>query len=704
MSASISSFSSQLSQQSQHIQELKELVEKIGGVSKPSSKPPSYSCGSLLGIEEAFLENFCIYCGVKFDVASDLRQCGLHLVEDHNFNGCDMELSYGSWDAFFKHLTSSHNATHFIRFTKEEPVFRRPQGNLWQLSREVGNSGCRTLRTNDDNDNLNQTLDSQSEQDVGLSKASEYGLYSDLIRVLGRLDEAELDLDVEDVSDFTPRTIQILQEIDWRINCLMECSIVNEQQLILDTDFINDFTSLDRHLPGGETPFNIKPVTEIQEMDSPHLPSIKILHHMWKLSTYQFYVQQFQLGFPINARHLARSKSKLRRLVDLVEEGGASATYARLSLGDQFFPTENDHPFVHENDDTTKVSYGRIDNWMLHILGISTTSRVLVLYQCEFQDTSKPDILPWILKNLLHWVAEPSESHSLPLISDGAIDSREDLASEKYSLDIRHPIQYSMTSLKDPMSPLLSPPPHQAEILERNKNIMTCVTCKWPRPRKSEVKKYMSRPLPDPRFQSASGSISSTLSSPRSNSFASTVSLESSSKSSMTSYSTMSSERLSPNSFHESSEAPFPRTSGPATTPHSTKYGKQVSLSSSSGGFSSRLPRHRSRALKMPNSPSDYVAPLKTIVEVRDSGSFPSYPILPAKTRLPLDPVSKCLPNAINGVKAEFYTSRESLKELVGNLGDLEDDVTLDTLKAIILKATMMESNIRIWKEQSSLV
>jgi hypothetical protein len=74
-----------------------------------------WCCDALSGIDDAFEEKndgdeFCVFCNVKYDSQSSINSCdkGRHLVEQHAFGCCNLDLSYNSWEELEEHLVEFH--------------------------------------------------------------------------------------------------------------------------------------------------------------------------------------------------------------------------------------------------------------------------------------------------------------------------------------------------------------------------------------------------------------------------------------------------------------------------------------------------------------------------------------------------------------------------------------------------------------------
>ncbi|KAB5566983.1 hypothetical protein GE09DRAFT_1219230 [Coniochaeta sp. 2T2.1] len=71
-----------------------------------------WTCDTMSGIDEAFVEDRCIFCNESFrDVSSDWR--GRHLVDRHRFGQCPDDVSYGEGDIplFRDHLERFHQCS-----------------------------------------------------------------------------------------------------------------------------------------------------------------------------------------------------------------------------------------------------------------------------------------------------------------------------------------------------------------------------------------------------------------------------------------------------------------------------------------------------------------------------------------------------------------------------------------------------------------
>lgn len=478
MSASISSFGSQLSQQSEQIQEIRKLVENLGtshsqhpgatgsitsmnsysrlsrGDISPQyspmqgpqeargtwsfsgSDPPvrseayprrvpslpvmvpvkqsQYSCGAVLGIEESFVRERCVYCGLTFNADSDWKLRGKHLVEDHSFNKCDAEIFYNTWDAYFKHLTTSHRATDFVCCSRETSTFLRPQADLRQLSREVSNV---FLKAFEEDNELQQWL-TDNEYNLNCKQSQERDLVLlDLRHAIQRLSEIDLGLGAQCLSDFTQEALNLLWEIDWQICCAKERCIVNELHFLLESDQLievwNDKWPI---FPAATSPTT-------------------------KLEVYKTYVSQIQLHCPIGPQTLVEFKIRLRKILDSTDEDVArvfGSQLSKLDMGKVLLQTKDFPISLPEAMDVSVCQRKRIDEWLFQIFGVSYTSRILISYHSEIRCPGRGGALDWMLQNIVHWTLEASENDLLLPISDGAIDSRDDLVSVEIKFGARH--------------------------------------------------------------------------------------------------------------------------------------------------------------------------------------------------------------------------------------------------------------------------
>jgi hypothetical protein len=116
---SMHSVSHSLSSLASHISELLERTQLDERTSKDSPiksiRQFEWCCDALSGIDDAFEEKndgdeFCVFCNVKYDSQSSINSCdkGRHLVEQHAFGCCNLDLSYNSWEELEEHLVEFH--------------------------------------------------------------------------------------------------------------------------------------------------------------------------------------------------------------------------------------------------------------------------------------------------------------------------------------------------------------------------------------------------------------------------------------------------------------------------------------------------------------------------------------------------------------------------------------------------------------------
>ena len=85
-----------------------------------------YSCHAIIGIEEAFIEDMCVYCGKYFKAGPQTpvnwRIRGLHLAAEHSFSDCNSDISYPTQSECRRYLEKFYHALYIY---EEDILFCR---------------------------------------------------------------------------------------------------------------------------------------------------------------------------------------------------------------------------------------------------------------------------------------------------------------------------------------------------------------------------------------------------------------------------------------------------------------------------------------------------------------------------------------------------------------------------------------------------
>lgn len=433
----------------------------------PPIAPLVYSCHTVVGIEEGFVENMCIYCGKHFGSGIqepiDWRVRGLHLSRDHNFGGCESDISFHSQDECRRHLERYHNAPYVHQ---EDGVF------LW-LTRETYLSRDRdSFSANHGHDFGKPCSDSNSE----LSCIAEIEL--DLQSCLHHLELMGVEFTAIHPSDqqMIPSLSELFWEVNWKITCLKERYTIQERSFPLDAYFAmlveaktstgsetlpGEFSTgllwqkffgeespkMYSNLPSTECPFSPEIATWTKfwiksAKESPPFESIRNSFRSAVLATKPPKTQLTKAIGAFKSIYIDQILQKADITADLVKD-----LQILKILGTGTFPHDpsardiiKNHLAMAEESAFRNVrdslgANARIDRWLLQILQESATSRVLSSQHWKYRTPSSPHILPWLFKTLAHWRVDdksPDLSQSCP--TDGAIDSRDDLGSHRPSL------------------------------------------------------------------------------------------------------------------------------------------------------------------------------------------------------------------------------------------------------------------------------
>ncbi len=175
---------------------------------KPDTKW-EWSCDSLTGIDEAFTDDVCLFCGENVDYL-DSHERGRHLVETHQFGQCNQDASYSSahLKSFNKHLRDFHRCGENPKTYSLVNAFRRPQDPLRAV--RLRDYDPPEIHTNDSTARIQEELPQTSLilqarmdqviygadvlQDASLVEFVGMGLFA---RALRRLDQVPLSLPPE---------------------------------------------------------------------------------------------------------------------------------------------------------------------------------------------------------------------------------------------------------------------------------------------------------------------------------------------------------------------------------------------------------------------------------------------------------------------------------------------------------------------------
>jgi hypothetical protein len=273
---------------------MRELLLDRIGASKSYYKPLKFSCGALLGIEQAFISDGsrvrCIYCNENFytkpvpDPDFRWRKRARHLVDVHAFNECDLEICYETSDAFFMHLLAFHSANNPHR------------GAFKNIARTTGAPSCLSI----------DFVSAPSLEDLGQWQKEEYNIGAsanqdrdtttrDLGRAYHRLSKELSDGRGNFQSESSQSAWKFLSEMHWQMCCIQERCIVNEIEFLLD-------------LP------QVLTNEENESVKSSLTSSLSITHHI-----YQSFVRRLELHCPTGTRRLIEHQTMLHSIIDKLE-------------------------------------------------------------------------------------------------------------------------------------------------------------------------------------------------------------------------------------------------------------------------------------------------------------------------------------------------------------------------------------------------
>lgn len=421
LSESLSSFSSHVSKQ---LIELREYVERKleSGSGSPVStgqmeftKTLRYGCGALLGIEQLFVDKRCLSCGANFNGSLEWRYLGEHLLDDHFFADCDVDVTYASWEEYLEHLIGFHNAT----------AIKAAAGELFELSTKQGSSrplfrgelplGCRQHY-------LEQWLDARDNDNIHLL-GYDLDAHLDFECFLNQLNGAHLDPQVRYFADFRKPTLNLFWDLIKRMSCIEERYIVNGIGYEAHLHDLDDSDSTN-------SDFWPELYSTRIEFDSERGEEQTIF--TWIFGFMPITCRSLALAqFKIYLRHIQRYRSisfhseiTFIRLLRNLEMQGILRFGRRLSNTAWTTIWSQVRQPTQENNLHSWNWRPTIDDWLLDSIGASNTKRILLSQQSEFCSPRKPEVIRWMLNSLELWIYQTPNLDLFAPTSEGAVDSR----------------------------------------------------------------------------------------------------------------------------------------------------------------------------------------------------------------------------------------------------------------------------------------
>lgn len=430
-----------------------------------------YSCRTLIGIEEAFVLDDCVFCGADFGNC-DWRTRGTHLVLDHSFGSCDAE-SHPTRNDFVAHLAQYHGTT---SGSIGPEFFSGKADKVRVLPREL--------------DYISRNQHSRYSDDsydyFGYNKTTELSFANDINSIDGEfmflarsVNHLALDTGAQRFSDLQSATLATLWDLDWRLNCLREQYYLQERMCLLDIFYCaeseDQVRAFDHIMSPLAKTFTHRIVSFLSTVGSSErcrilCPSVSFNEAFWMV----FYLETTGSGL----KHLRQEEAILIALKSNLQ-GSTTIFKSKLKLYMEIYSKRVDwlcptlippdllmSPATKYAYTTVRAIFGRrnwkedfnktlleiktglsnttkgpwaqaealqarIDNWLLQTIARSSVTRVIVSHVLGQINQLKPVLLQWLLEVLVAWSPAYDETfrHPESLVSQGAVDSRDDLKS-----------------------------------------------------------------------------------------------------------------------------------------------------------------------------------------------------------------------------------------------------------------------------------
>jgi hypothetical protein len=202
---------------------LTETMEKSISLLNSNSAPCLYSCDAMIGIEEAFIEGSCLYCGDDYTEVEWLNR-GMHLVIAHRFGKCESGSLQRSWVLHRDHLLNFHDGlgvavghyqSKFLKAVKDSDrsnTFLEDDTHTTRTSATSRSSATSEISTK--SLSTNHPPSCLSDLDITLEQA------------LLRLNDADLDPEI-DIFDAQEAILKLFLDVNWKLNSLEERYHIN---------------------------------------------------------------------------------------------------------------------------------------------------------------------------------------------------------------------------------------------------------------------------------------------------------------------------------------------------------------------------------------------------------------------------------------------------------------------------------------------
>jgi hypothetical protein len=348
-----------------------------------------YSCNTMIGIEEAFMGDKCVYCEQDFSSLPDWEYRGMHLIKNHMFGDCNFQANSNQPERFAKHLCVKHCAADKCHTQKFVYSKRRIQhlNRREPLYDSIG-SYMAPENLSDDGDSENTPSVTQHEKSI-----------------LHHLKQTRK-CDLEDGRDKMGEEIQAnYWNLHWRLNCLMERQTIKRR--------ISQYS----------------PELIVSNIFAKKKQSPKKLS--WRMGHYYRYASSVCEPVTRGWRAGSCHSSNLQNMLDSLIENAAlevEVDHASMAL------LESRKRCREWPDLSVSRQDQQIDCWLLQMLAESDTAETIIPARLGMKSPDESSVYIWVLENLMYWAGEVEPyavtGGVLGSKTDGAVDSRDDLASD----------------------------------------------------------------------------------------------------------------------------------------------------------------------------------------------------------------------------------------------------------------------------------
>jgi len=345
-----------------------------------------YSCNTIVGIEEAFIDDKCVYCEQDFSSLLDWEFRGMHLIKMHTFGDCNFHATSNQSERFKKHLFVKHSAAEIC----DTQRFLYSKRRIQYLNRRepfYDSMGSYMAPENLSDDGGSENTPSVTEHEKSI------------LHHLKRMKKSDL----EEESD---KDIQMnYWNLHWRLNCLMERQTIKRR--------------LSQY----------RPELIVRDIFAKKKTASKKLG--WRMGSYYRYAssvcEPVTRGWKAGSCH----SSNLDEMLDNLIKNAALAVEVDH---DCIALLESRRQFRERQGQSLPRQDQQVDCWLLQTLAESETAETILPTSFGMISPDESSVYVWVLENLMHWVGEVKPYAEAGGVfgstTDGAVDSRDDLASD----------------------------------------------------------------------------------------------------------------------------------------------------------------------------------------------------------------------------------------------------------------------------------